>query len=106
MVHTNTTAFQYNIAYIWPAVLPAYISMRYLRTRYLALWAKYNYILSAAFSTAIALAAIIIFFAVEYNGYGIDWWGNNANSGCESERCTLLKLPLNKYFGPRVGTYV
>ncbi|KAL4998892.1 OPT oligopeptide transporter protein-domain-containing protein [Aspergillus recurvatus] len=38
----------YNIAYMWPAVLPAYISMRYLRSRYLAFWSKYNYALGVA----------------------------------------------------------
>ncbi|RKU43923.1 hypothetical protein DL546_000685 [Coniochaeta pulveracea] len=95
----------YNIAYVWPALLPAYISMRYLRTRYLPLWSKYNYVLSAAFSTAIALAAIIIFFAVSYNRYEINWWGNDAESGCEAQSCTRLKLSGKDYFGPPVGTY-
>lgn len=63
----NPLLFQYNIAYIWPAVLPAYISMKYLRSRYLAFWAKYNYVLSAALSAAIAIAGVVIFFAVSYN---------------------------------------
>ncbi|KAK1529818.1 OPT oligopeptide transporter [Colletotrichum paranaense] len=53
----------YNIAYMWPAVLPGWLSMVYLRQRYLAFWSKYNYVLSAAFSTAIAIAGVIIFFA-------------------------------------------
>ncbi|PLB50379.1 OPT oligopeptide transporter [Aspergillus steynii IBT 23096] len=95
----------YNIAYMWPAVLPAYISMKYLRTRYLAFWAKYNYVLSAAFSTAIALASVVIFFAVSYHGYHIDWWGNDAESGCEAEACTRLAMPEGEYFGPKVGSF-
>ncbi|KAL3478476.1 OPT oligopeptide transporter protein-domain-containing protein [Aspergillus californicus] len=95
----------YNIAYMWPALLPAYISMSYLRTRYLAFWAKYNYVLSAAFSTGIALAGVIIFFAVSYNGYSIDWWGNDPESGCEAESCTRLTLPAGEYFGPRIGNF-
>ncbi|KAG7048102.1 OPT oligopeptide transporter [Colletotrichum scovillei] len=95
----------YNIAYMWPAVLPGWLSMVYLRQRYLAFWSKYNYVLSAAFSTAIAIAGVIIFFAVSYHGFEINWWGNDSESGCESTACTLLKLPKGEYFGPRVGTY-
>ncbi|KAI3539852.1 OPT oligopeptide transporter [Colletotrichum filicis] len=95
----------YNIAYMWPAVLPGWLSMVYLRQRYLAFWSKYNYVLSAAFSTAIAIAGVIIFFAVSYHGFEITWWGNDSESGCESTACTLLKLPKGEYFGPRVGTY-
>ncbi|KAL4745887.1 hypothetical protein BDW72DRAFT_210933 [Aspergillus terricola var. indicus] len=95
----------YNIAYMWPAVLPAYVSMRYLRSRYLAFWSKYNYVLSAAFSTAIAVAGVVIFFAVSYNGFEVNWWGNDAESGCEAETCTRLTLDEGEYFGPRVGTF-
>lgn len=90
---------------MWPAVLPGWLSMVYIRRRYLNFWAKYNYVLSAALSTAIAISAVIIFFAVEYHGYAIDWWGNSPDSGCESSTCTRLKLPSGEYFGPRIGTY-
>ncbi|KAK2028611.1 OPT oligopeptide transporter [Colletotrichum zoysiae] len=95
----------YNIAYMWPAVLPGWLSMVYLRQRYLAFWSKYNYVFSAAFSTAIAIAGVIIFFAVSYHGLELDWWGNHPESGCEATACTRLKLPQGEYFGPRVGTY-
>lgn len=96
---------QYNIAYQWPKVLPGYYFMVYLRKRYLPFWSKYNYVLSAAFSSAIAIAAVIIFFAVSYNGFEIDWWGNNADTGCEAKNCVLKTLPKGEYFGPRIGTY-
>ena len=95
----------YNIAYMWPALLPAWLSMSYLRTRYLAFWSRYNYVLSVAFSTAIALAGVIVFFAVSYNGVKISWWGNGAESACEAEACTRLTLPDGEYFGPRIGTF-
>ncbi|GJD03453.1 OPT oligopeptide transporter [Colletotrichum higginsianum] len=95
----------YNIAYMWPAVLPGWVSMVYLRQRYLAFWSKYNYVLSAAFSTAIAIAGVIIFFAVSYHGFEINWWGNDSESGCEATACTRLALPKGEYFGPRIGTY-
>ncbi|KAF6826671.1 opt oligopeptide transporter [Colletotrichum plurivorum] len=78
---------RYNIAYMWPAVIPGWLSMVYLRRRYLAFWSKYNYVLSAAFSTAIAIAAVVIFFAVSFHGFEI--------------KC----MPEGEYFGPRIGTY-
>lgn len=90
---------------MWPAVLPAYISMKYVRNRYLAFWGKYNYVLSAALSTAIAIAGIIIFFALSYNSVSLSWWGNEPESGCEASSCTRLKLPKGEYFGPRIGNY-
>ncbi|KAL1863148.1 hypothetical protein Daus18300_008141 [Diaporthe australafricana] len=96
----------YNIAYIWPALLPAWYSMVYIRRRYLSFWSKYNYILSAGFSSAIAIAGVIIFFAVHYQGYTIDWWGNDSEGGCEASSCARLELPKGEYFGPRKGTYV
>lgn len=96
----------YNIAYIWPALLPAWYSMIYIRRRYLSFWSKYNYILSAGFSSAIAIAGVIIFFAVHYQGYTIDWWGNDPEGGCEASSCARLQIPKGEYFGPRKGTYV
>lgn len=98
----------YNIAYQWPKIIPGYFFMVFLRRRYLAFWSKYNYVLSAAFSSAIAIAAVIIFFAVSYNGYEVNWWGNSADDtpgSCESKACVRLTLPKNEYFGPRIGTY-
>ncbi|KAL4784292.1 OPT oligopeptide transporter protein-domain-containing protein [Aspergillus varians] len=97
----------YNIGYMWPAVLPGWISWSYLRKRYLGFWSKYNYVLSAAFSSGIAIAAVVIFFAVSYHGKYINWIGNEPETGCEaSGTCTRLKLGEGEYFGPRVGTFV
>ncbi|KAL4874660.1 OPT oligopeptide transporter protein-domain-containing protein [Aspergillus karnatakaensis] len=83
----------YNIAYLYPALFPAWVSMKYLRKRYLSFWAKYNYVVSAAFDAAIAIAGLVIFFAVSYHGFGIEWWGNEADTGCEREACSRLELP-------------
>lgn len=96
----------YNLGYVWPAVLPGWLSWVYIRKRYLAFWGKYNYVLSAAFSTGIAISAVVIFFAVSYHGANIDWIGNDPDRGCEAESCTLLTLAEGEYFGPRIGTYV
>ncbi|EEU35797.1 uncharacterized protein NECHADRAFT_94777 [Fusarium vanettenii 77-13-4] len=96
----------YNIGYMWPAVPPAWLSWIYLRKRYLAFWAKYNYTLSAAFSTGIAISAVVIFFALSYHQLDLNWIGNNADSGCEANTCTRLKLAEGEIFGPQPGTFV
>ncbi|KAL4947343.1 OPT oligopeptide transporter protein-domain-containing protein [Aspergillus filifer] len=96
----------YNLGYMWPAVLPGWISWSYLRKRYLGFWSKYNYVLSAAFSSGIAIAAVVIFFAVSYHGASVDWIGNSPDKGCEADACTRLKLGEGEYFGPRIGTWV
>ncbi|KAL4864822.1 hypothetical protein BDV12DRAFT_205518 [Aspergillus spectabilis] len=88
-----------------PAIFPAYLSMKYLRSRYLAFWAKYNYVVSAAFDAAIAIAGLVIFFAVSYHGFYINRWGNESESGCESTACTRLSLPEGGYFGDGVGGF-
>ncbi|KAH6879423.1 OPT oligopeptide transporter protein-domain-containing protein [Thelonectria olida] len=88
----------YNLAYMWPAVVPGWLSWVVVRKRYLAFWSKYNYVLSAAFQTGVALAAVVIFFAVSYHGADIDWIGNNADQGCEAEACTRLTVPEGNYF--------
>ncbi|KAF5024438.1 hypothetical protein F66182_3524 [Fusarium sp. NRRL 66182] len=95
----------YNLAYVWPAVIPGWISWVVIRKKYLAFWAKYNYVLSAAWQTGVALSALVIFFAVSYHGVSVDWIGNNPHSGCELDTCTRLKLPNNTIFGPEPGTF-
>jgi hypothetical protein len=93
----------YNLAYVWPAVIPGWISWEYIRRRHLAFWGKYNYVLSAALSTGIATAAVVIFFAVSYHGAYIEWIGNKPEpTGCEAQACTRLKLQEGEYLGLRM----
>ncbi|QYT00822.1 hypothetical protein H0G86_007889 [Trichoderma simmonsii] len=96
----------YNLCYIWPAVPVAFLSWIYIKKRFLTLWSKYNFVLSAAFSAGIAISAIIQFFALTYRGITLDWWGNNVvNMGCEGTACPLKKLPEGEFFGPAPGHY-
>ncbi|OPB41958.1 hypothetical protein A0O28_0030750 [Trichoderma guizhouense] len=96
----------YNLCYIWPAVPVAFLSWIYIKKRFLTLWSKYNFVLSAAFSAGIAISAIIQFFALTYRGINMDWWGNNVvNMGCEGTACPLNKLPEGEFFGPAPGHY-
>lgn len=67
---------------------------------------QYNFVLSASLSAAIAVAAIVMFFALQWKGLSVDWWGNTVSfQGCEAEACTLRKLADGEIFGPEIGTW-
>ncbi|TAQ89934.1 hypothetical protein B7494_g1691 [Chlorociboria aeruginascens] len=96
----------YNLSYSWPAVPIGWLSMVYMKKRFLGFWSKYNYVLSASFSSAIALSAIIIFFALQWTEVTLDWWGNDVSfQGCEGTACVRNTLAQGEYFGPRVGDF-
>ncbi|WWC63248.1 OPT family small oligopeptide transporter [Kwoniella dejecticola CBS 10117] len=94
----------YNMSYLWPSVPLASFSWFYIKKRYLAFWSKYNFVLAAAWQCGIAIAAIIIFFAVQLPAVEVTWWGNTVSSqGCEGTACRRLPIPDNGYFGPAPG---
>ncbi|KAL5411448.1 hypothetical protein PMIN04_010238 [Paraphaeosphaeria minitans] len=96
----------YNWSYLWPGVVVSYLSHIWLKTRHTAFWAKYNYVLSAAFSSGVAIAAIVIFFALQMQHVSIDWWGNNVVAqGCEDTPCVRHVLGEGEYFGLRMGEF-
>lgn len=107
MLYGALTWAPYNLSYIWPAVPIAWFSWVYMKNRFLGLWSKYNFVLSASFSSGIAIAAIIIFFGLQWNGdIAIDWWGNNVVSqGCEGDYCLRYTLADGESFGPGVGEF-
>jgi len=39
-------------------------------------WSKFNYVLSAALDSGVAISGLAIFFAFQYWGTEIKWWGN------------------------------
>ncbi|KAJ9149437.1 OPT-domain-containing protein [Pleurostoma richardsiae] len=96
----------YNLSYVIPSVPLAWLSWIYMKNRFLGLWSKYNFVLSASFSSGIAIAAIIIFFSLQWTEISIDWWGNNVVSqGCEGGACTLYTLADGEHFGPGPGEF-
>ncbi|KAM5382769.1 hypothetical protein ACJZ2D_002352 [Fusarium nematophilum] len=97
----------YNMSYMWPAVPVGWFSWMYIKKRYLGLWSKYNYILSAAFSAGIAISGLVIFLTLQYNDVNLDWWGNTVPfKGCQgSQTCVLKMVPEGEYFGPRIGEF-
>jgi len=100
----------YNMSYMLPWLYITLFSFQYIKPRYTQFWAKYNYVLAAAFPCGIAVCAIIIFFGLQvpHGGIEVNWWGNNVvNLGCEGESCVRLDastLP-NGYFGPPNGQF-
>ncbi|WWC92468.1 OPT family small oligopeptide transporter [Kwoniella dendrophila CBS 6074] len=94
----------YNLSYLWPSVPLASFSWFYLRKRYLAFWSKYNFVLAAAWQCGIAIAAIVIFFAVQLPAAELTWWGNTVSAqGCEDTACRRLPIPDIGYFGATPG---
>lgn len=91
----------YSYSYSWPCVPIAWLSWIYIRKRYLAFWSKYNFVLAASWSSAIAIAAIVMLFSVQWAGIEINWWGNTQVSvGCEGKACLLHKLAPGERFYP------
>ena len=74
---------------------------KYIKDKYRQWWAKYNYVLSAALDSGVAVSAIIIFFCVIFPGGSLSWWGNNVSSTTIDGQGTPLKaLPATGTFGP------
>ena len=96
----------YNLSYMTPAVYIAAISWLYVKRHYLAFWSKYNFVLAAGWTSGIAIAGIIIFFAVEIPGGAVEWWGTTVSyQGCEGEACVRFEIPEKGYFGPDPGNF-
>ncbi|KAJ7861039.1 OPT-domain-containing protein [Mycena leptocephala] len=88
------------------AVPVAYFFNVFIKKRYLAWWSKYNYITTTAFSAAIAISAVVIFFALQWPNVEINWSGNiRPFEGCDGAGCPLLPIPASGTFGPVVGEF-
>lgn len=47
------------------------------------------------------MQGIVIFFAIQYHGIALEWWGTSVSyEGCDGIRCTLLPIPESGHFGP------
>ncbi|KAM7198205.1 OPT oligopeptide transporter domain containing protein [Naviculisporaceae sp. PSN 640] len=74
----------YNISYLLPAVPLAMMSWKFVRPRWGDFWDRYNYLLSSALTTGVALAIIIIFFA-------LDWHRDSCEGSCLKKEGRLGK---------------
>ncbi|KAI6101091.1 OPT oligopeptide transporter protein-domain-containing protein [Pisolithus croceorrhizus] len=68
-----------------PWALVNYIFQNIIRKHNFPWWAKYNYVLSAALDSGLAVSVLVIFFTLQYPmngmiGMGLQqWWGNTAS---------------------------
>jgi len=91
-----------------PWTIVGFVFQYVIRRRYFSWWTKYNYVLSAALDSGVAISIILIFFCLEYplNGQiGINtiqtWWGNTVFTKTGDWNSVSLKtVPPGMTFGP------
>ena len=90
-----------------PWALVGFTFQYVIRRRHFSWWTKYNYVLSAALDSGVAIAVVLIFFCLQYPKNGSigentiqTWWGNTvAGNTADGMRSPLLKVPDGKTFG-------
>ncbi|KAF4623380.1 hypothetical protein D9613_001379 [Agrocybe pediades] len=90
----------------WAGV--GFIFQYFIRRRHFSWWTKYNYVLSAALDSGVAVSVIVIFFCLQFpkNGtIGQDnlnkWWGNTVPfNGADGNGIPVRTLAPGQKFGP------
>ncbi|TDZ41536.1 Glutathione transporter 1 [Colletotrichum trifolii] len=83
------------------AFVVSFIFNKWLKGKYPQWWAKYNYVLSAALDSGLAISAIVIFFALVFPGVNLSWWGNNIQkTTVDGQGIPWKPIPPNGTFGP------
>ncbi|KAK9357579.1 OPT oligopeptide transporter protein-domain-containing protein [Lipomyces starkeyi] len=95
----------FNLTYFTPGVYASLAFMWYIRRRYFPWWSKYNYILTSALSTGVAISGVVIYFAFQYKAVKLNWWGNQVSrAGVDAKSVAILSIPKNG-FGLEAGTF-
>jgi hypothetical protein len=84
-----------------------------IRRRHFAWWTKYNYVLSAAMDSGVAVSAVLIFTFLQYPKNGAigahtvqTWWGNTVwQRTADWQGTPMITLKPGEYFGPKNGTW-
>ncbi|KAL4882582.1 OPT oligopeptide transporter protein-domain-containing protein [Aspergillus karnatakaensis] len=72
-----------------------------IKRRRPAWWSKYNFVLSAALDSGVAVSTVIIFFCIMLPAGPLRWWGNDVFMKTADGRGTPWKsLPPQGWFGP------
>ncbi|KAK9468751.1 OPT oligopeptide transporter protein-domain-containing protein [Lipomyces arxii] len=97
----------YNLTYYTPGMYMSFAFMYYIKRRYLAWWAKYNYIITSGLTAGTAFCGILIFVALQYHTKRVVWWGTTVQTagvdGAIGGR--RLPIPADGYFGVANGTW-
>ncbi|KAF9473875.1 OPT oligopeptide transporter [Pholiota conissans] len=80
----------------------------YMRRRHFSWWTKYNYVLSAALDSGLAVSILVIFFALQFPKNGTigssnlaNWWGNTVTfAGADGNGTPIRSLAPGETFGP------
>ncbi|KAL2849587.1 small oligopeptide transporter, OPT family [Aspergillus pseudoustus] len=73
----------------------------WIKRRKPAWWAKYNFVLSAALDSGVAVCTVFIFFCIMLPAGPLRWWGNEVFKRTADGRGTPIKsLPPEGFFGP------
>ncbi|KAF9529995.1 OPT oligopeptide transporter [Crepidotus variabilis] len=91
-----------------PWGIVGFIFQYVIRRRHFSWWTKYNYVLSAALDSGVAVGMVLIFFMLQYPANGtigenniLKWWGNTVNANTADGLGTpLLTVPKGEHFGP------
>ncbi|KAL6301879.1 OPT oligopeptide transporter [Sparassis latifolia] len=92
-----------------PWAIVGFIFNYVIRRRHFSWWTKYNYILSAAMDSGLAVSVIIIFFCLQYPADGTiglntiqKWWGNTVFlNTADGKALPYLTVSGNATFGPK-----
>ncbi|KAJ7596747.1 glutathione transporter [Mycena floridula] len=86
-------------------IIVGYIFNNFIRRFHFRWWMRYNYILSAALDSGVALSLIVMFFAIQLptNGSELSWWGNNiwVNTADAAGVSRLMPTADQPLFGPQ-----
>ncbi|KAJ7237822.1 OPT oligopeptide transporter [Mycena rebaudengoi] len=91
-----------------PWAIVGFIFQYVIRRRHFAWWTKYNYVLSAALDSGVAVSAVLIFFILQYPRDGAigentiqTWWGNTVYANtADWNKTPMWTLGVNETFGP------
>ncbi|KII86297.1 hypothetical protein PLICRDRAFT_177860 [Plicaturopsis crispa FD-325 SS-3] len=91
-----------------PWAVVGFIFQYVVRRRHFSWWTKYNYVLSAALDSGLAMSILVIFFCLEYPRNGtigenniLQWWGNTVPfAGADGAGTPVRPLAPGATFGP------
>lgn len=92
-----------------PWAIVGFIFQYVIRRRHFAWWTKYNYVLSAALDSGVAVSIVVIFFCLQYPRNGTigantlaKWWGNTVYTNTADYNGTALRTlsDAEPTFGP------
>ncbi|KAH6887660.1 OPT oligopeptide transporter protein-domain-containing protein [Thelonectria olida] len=78
----------------------------FVKRRFHGWWTKYNFILSAALDSGLAITTFLVFFCLTYPGVTLNWWGNRvADETADAMGVPLDTVAPGNTFGPTTWQY-